>query len=251
MIFAIDVGNTRTHWALFEGSEIIKSGAIPTSYLRKVPSLILKPVQGFRNKVFDIGVIGVVPDITRFIVSKLKKTHFPANIFWFGKNSKIPIKTVYKENQIGIDRLCSSFAGWCIFKRSVIVINLGTAITIDAVDSNGVHIGGVIMPGFEIMKKGLERGTAKIKNIKFTNKINPFGTYTSQCVSSGILFAVLSGISEVVSRQRQLLGINTPVIISGGDVGLVPEGHLEMQKKIENISLYGIMFSINKSLGKP
>lgn len=253
-IFAVDIGNTHTHWAVFKSSKQTISGEILTSDLRKAPSLILNPF--FRTPSFNarcgvnIGLVSVVPDLAKNLLPKLNIFCKKHNLFWFGKNADIPMKSFYEKGKVGIDRLSSSYAAWCMFQKSVITINLGTAITIDAVNNKGIYLGGVIMPGFEIMKKSLEEWTSGIGKVNFTKKIEPIGRSTVKCVSSGIFFSVLSGMSCVVSKQRKKIGKHSPVIISGGDAGLVPKGFLKNEKRIKNITLIGIFYSVKKLLEK-
>jgi type III pantothenate kinase len=125
-------------------------------------------------------------------------------------------------SQFGVDRYLAMAAAYKLVGGGVLVVDCGTAVTVDAVDEKGRYQGGVIMPGIEMMKHALMQ---KTKGIGETNAegIDVFSHSTSAGVASGALLAVVGGIREVLERQSGLMNAETQCLITGGSSGLVAE----------------------------
>jgi type III pantothenate kinase len=135
--------------------------------------------------------------------------------------------------KVGTDRLLASHAAWLELPKrltaepsSVIVVQAGTAVTIDCVDASGVFQGGAIMPGLGLSLQLLAAGTDKLpwvaNHMVSELPVLP-GRNTSEAISAGVHAALVGGVGYAIHRYRDQLGASTPVVISGGDGAILRE----------------------------
>lgn len=120
--------------------------------------------------------------------------------------------------QLGVDRWMAMVAAFRLTSDPVIVVDCGTAVTIDLVNKAGVFVGGVIMPGLNTAYQSLRAGTDAVEDINAINKvINPAARSTADGVAIGVLLGLVGGIERVVSELSSQVGKTPSVIITGGD----------------------------------
>jgi len=143
------------------------------------------------------------------------------------------VKNGYQDPlQLGSDRWSALVAVRNMIEGAAIIVDCGTAITIDVMDANGLHLGGVIMPGIQMLQQSLYQGTHKIELTKGT--IEPLrdllGKNTRDGVSSGLHTAVYAFINEMVDRSTQQImqkhiqqskTEKVTCLITGGDADVV------------------------------
>ncbi|WP_457676955.1 type III pantothenate kinase [Thiolapillus sp.] len=122
----------------------------------------------------------------------------------------------YREpRQLGVDRWMAIIAGYHHSPGGVCVVDCGTATTLDMVDGHGRHLGGFILPGMEMMRDSLLRGTA-LKVAAEDDDVREWGTSTASCIDLGIRKSVVSLVEHSVERM-QAAGVCDPgVVLSGG-----------------------------------
>ena len=124
----------------------------------------------------------------------------------------------HKPGQLGVDRWVAMVAAYRMTQDPVIVIDCGTAVTIDLVNEKGLFVGGVIMPGLMSALRSLKLGTDAVEDIGSINSdANPASQSTEDGVIAGVLLGLAGGIERVVREQSQLIDKIPTVLISGGD----------------------------------
>lgn len=118
--------------------------------------------------------------------------------------------------QLGVDRLLAMLAAMRRARSAVIVIDCGTAVTVDLVDADGAFVGGVIMPGLHTARRALRRATAAIDQV-VDNDYTATALSTEQGVASGTLLGLAGAIERVVSEQAALCDSPPVVFLTGGD----------------------------------
>ena len=120
--------------------------------------------------------------------------------------------------QLGVDRWMAMVAAYRMTQDPVIVIDCGTAVTIDLVNEKGLFIGGVIMPGLMTALQSLKLGTEAIEDTGSINSdVNPASQSTEDGVIAGVLLGLAGGIERVVREQSLLVDKVPTILISGGD----------------------------------
>ena len=124
----------------------------------------------------------------------------------------------HKPEQLGVDRWVAMLAAYQTTLGSVVVIDCGTAVTIDLVSEQGVFIGGVIMPGLNTAYKSLQADTHAIDEVSSTTSaVSAVAQSTEKGVISGVLLGLAGGIERVVSEQHSLSDKIPAVFLTGGD----------------------------------
>lgn len=132
---------------------------------------------------------------------------------------------------LGVDRFLGLVAAWRRFRCACVVVDCGTAVTLDALDARGVHRGGLIMPGLNTLKQSLYDKADRLPAPDDDERISDpklFATDTATAIESGCLRMWQQGIRTVSEDMLRALGAqpcgDDPIICSGGDSGKLPEG---------------------------
>ena len=116
---------------------------------------------------------------------------------------------------VGPDRLSAAVGALHIGYREAVLVDIGTAVTVDLLTERGFE-GGAIFPGIELMKKSLVSGTAMIaEEVLERSRAEPPGHDTVEAVASGTFWAVVAAVERLVSLERGAAGKDLPVIITG------------------------------------
>ena len=134
----------------------------------------------------------------------------------------------YREpERLGIDRWLAIVASWRRYHRPLLVIDAGSAVTIDVVDADGVHRGGYIFPGLDMMRRSLGSDTWAVQVDPRGDQTMEAADNTAAAVANGCALAVV-GAAESVQRRA---GINR-MVVTGGDASVI-EAHLETGAMVE------------------
>ena len=167
-------------------------------------------------------------------------------------NSMLPMDTdIEAVDSVGTDRLLAALAVRSLEPTAcpAIVIDSGTAVTVDVVNGQGAFAGGVIMPGSALIARALNDGTAQLPQIVLDKDTapEPIGGNTQDAIAAGIYWGLVGSINELVKQQFLLLGQSAPVFISGGDSWIAK--HLEFEcKSVPNLCLLGISAAVEAGL---
>ena len=235
MLLVIDIGNSRTKTGLFDKGQLIKTAL-------------------FDQGKFDLGelstgavdaaaVSSVVPEGTENIVERLKSINGPKP-FLLNHNSIFNLSIDYKSpEKLGLDRLCGAeaalaFVGSKYNKNSIILtIDFGTATTINVVEYQKKFVGGIILPGIQLMNKSLNQFTKQLLLVDFNNYKELIGKSTEEAISSGIINSTISIIEKVISNYSNK---NVYPFITGGNAELILP-YLDFEYQYEkDLVLYGI-----------
>ena len=221
MLLAIDIGNTAIKFGLFQGETLTQKFSIPTN--RDATSDEISRAVGDRlseSSVDSAIVCSVVPDVDAAIASFLREVNgvepvFVTNSFNFG------MKLDYEPlDSLGTDRLVAAFAAVEKYGAPVIVCSLGTATTIDVVNSNREFLGGIIAPGMDAMAAALHTKAARLPKIEVARPENLLGTSTSDSIRSGVYYGYVAMVEGFVRRMKSESGISN-VVATGGNASRV------------------------------
>ena len=207
MKLLIDAGNTRIKWALLAGEEWLHLAAVPSDQAHTLGARVahLPAV----NEVWVSNVAGA--EVTRYIRSACASRGWQAQ-FVSAQKKQCGVSNGYPSpEQLGSDRWAALIAAWHRIGKSTLVINCGTATTIDALSDNGEFLGGLILPGIALMQSSVVATAARLQ--QSTGKYAAFPVNTADALWSGALQATCGAIQ----RQHELLGdAHAPVLLGGG-----------------------------------
>ncbi|WP_296142481.1 type III pantothenate kinase [uncultured Flavobacterium sp.] len=210
MLLAIDIGNTRIKGAVFEKDNVIENFVFSKNELEKNIENILK----IFPKVQDL-VIASVGNLSKSDFLKFEKSlkvHFVSNedVFPFENKYATP-KT------LGIDRAVLASGAVLQFpKQNRLVIDAGTCITYDFIDSEDNYLGGAISPGFRLRYEALHNFTAKLPLLELENPDNFIGNSTQQSIHSGVVNGMIHEIDGFINQYKEQYSKFT-IILTGGD----------------------------------
>jgi len=244
-ILAVDVGNTSVHFALFSGKTIHKTFRI------KTPDLGLRALRRIARKIplknVEAAVIAsVVPSAGNFLKKNLPKT-VGLKSYLIGKDLKAPIANKYKKpEQVGIDRLVNAVAAFHRYPRDLILIDFGTAITLDVVSKKGEYLGGVIAPGIEMSLEALFHKTALLPKIRLKHPGNIMGKDTVESIRVGCSVGIGGLCDRLIQRIRAHYR-SKPLVIATGGYALFMKRYCQSIDLIDPfLTLKGIQISFAK-----
>ncbi len=209
MNIIIDVGNSKIKVALFENGKII------TKKIFNRLNIDIFDYLKIKNSENNNLIISSVKKIDDKVIKNFKK--YAKNTIILDNNIKLPIKNNYKnKNTLGYDRIAAAIGAWCLSQsKNNLIIDIGTAITIDIVIDN-VFLGGNISPGIDIRYKGLNNFTDKLPLLNNRENIYLYGDTTQTSIISGVINGITYEIQGAIDNfTKKFKNINT--FITGGD----------------------------------
>ena len=209
MNLIIDIGNTIAKLAVFDGKTLKEVFLTPNNSLDSLPGICAK----YQLK---RGILASVITLNSVIKKQLEKLDF--DVLMFNDKTPVPIKNLYKTPEtLGADRLAAVIAANEAFPgRNILVIDAGTALTYELIDSEGNYLGGNISPGMQMRFKALNAFTDKLPFVSEKGPVPNIGNTTDTAIRSG----VMKGIELEISGYINLLKNNYPdllVFLTGGD----------------------------------
>ena len=141
--------------------------------------------------------------------------------------------------ELGPDRWAALIGARTLHSQSTIVVDCGSAITVDALAADGTFVGGSILPGFRLSQNALFSKTSRIDEFRELKPAIP-ATSTVQAVSSGIVFGTVGGVELLVRKYLDIVGASSTLIITGGDAELILEHSKYKFEHVPNLVLRGL-----------
>jgi len=245
LLVAIDIGNTNITFGIFskKTGELLNSGNINTDLSITTEELAIKyrdlkklwRIEQNNNIEEEVLICSVVPQLNyEFLHMFEKYFKLKAHII---ENGEIPIEVEYDfPSEIGTDRLINAFAGVKLFANTnLIIVDFGTATTLDVVSRNKAYLGGVILPGIITSLRSLETKAAKLPHIHLSPPARVVGKNTVECIRSGVFHGYGGMIDELVNRiVSEEKWCEFLVIATGGLSRIIKD----FSKKIASIDPY-------------
>ncbi len=238
MHLLLDVGNSNLKWGLHDGAAIIETGHIAINPLVESS---LESINPGNKSVKHIAAAIVSGDALTSKLNAWTVDRFDMALeLAVTQREALGVRCAYENpEQLGVDRWAAVVAAWHQDRKPVIVVDCGTAITVDAVDANGQHLGGWIAPGRSLMEKSLVQGASRIPAGKGQYKSGP-ANITRDAVFSGTTLATAAFIDRAVSALRSDTN-DYQCIVTGGDAKSLLT-HLTSQYKHQpHLVLEGVM----------
>ena len=145
-------------------------------------------------------------------------------------------------SKIGADRLANAVAvGGQGFPGPVVVVDFGTAVTFDIIDSRPAYIGGVIAPGLDAMRHYLHQRTALLPEIDIARPESAIGKSTVHAMQSGAFHGYRGLVKEILREIEREMGTSAKVIATGGYASLIAEGLPEIESVQPYLTLEGLL----------
>lgn len=239
-VLAVAVGNTRTRVARFSGRPMSgESQALPST---DAPGLV-RAIQALA-KGEELVVISSVNELAAAALERELRPAFPERVYRFGRDLEIPIANALTDDStVGQDRLLCAIGASVRAEQACVVVDAGTAITVDFVDGEGTFQGGVIAPGVQMMLDALHARTAALPQIKFAlpdAALGPFGKDSPHAMRLGVLNAARGLVRHTIEQYAQVFGGYPQIVATGGDALALFEHDDLVEHIVPDLQLIGI-----------
>ena len=222
MLLAIDIGNTNLVIGCIHDDKILFKARIATDSIRTSDQYgveiknMLEAYGVKRSDIDDCIISSVVPPVFNSVRTGVIKI--------IGKQPMVVgpgLKTglnihVDVPSQVGSDRIVIAVAALAEYKAPLLLMDLGTATTIEAVEPDNVYMGGVIIPGVRVSLDALTSRAAQLPGISLDQPKQVIGKNTVDCMRSGMMYGTAAMIDGLVERMEEELGHRCTLIATGG-----------------------------------
>lgn len=220
-IILIDIGNSRIKWALKSDYEYSLQNPIVHSKGNIAEKDLWKfsAVESTEDKVCKVIISSVLDEPANRYLKKQFELLFPIKDVFFVRSiaSGFGIKNGYQQpERLGVDRFVAMVGARAITKQALVVVDIGTAITIDLLSATGEHKGGLISAGLGLLRNSLGRSTANLPLISDSNCSFP-ATETESAIAGGTILTLAGLVNHIYSMQNN----DYKLILTGGDAETV------------------------------
>ena len=233
----LDVGNSRLKWGLLDDEEIIETGSVGLEELEQRGLAAL--YEQLPQSVDEAVACNVAGEKIARILSGLEPVRFVSSTA-----EACGITNSYRDPQkLGVDRWVAMIGARASTRSACLVVDAGTAITLDALDPNGAHLGGLILPGFQLMAAALGDRTSdlpKIASAGWNDGIDepPFAASTTDAILQGIRAAAVGAV-ERSFRSLSASYHDAELILTGGDAEIIQDD-LQWTRVLPHLVLNGL-----------
>jgi type III pantothenate kinase len=222
MLLAIDIGNTNIVMGCIRDDEILFKARIATDRTRTSDQYgveIKNMLEAFgikKEDIHDCIISSVVPPVFNSVkTGVLKVIGKQPMVVGPGLKTGLNIQ-VDSPSQVGSDRIVIAVAALAEYTAPLILMDLGTATTIEVVEPENVYMGGVIIPGVRTSLDALVNKAAQLPGISLDQPKKVIGTNTVDCLRSGMMYGTAAMLDGIIDRMEEELGHTSTLIATGG-----------------------------------
>lgn len=217
MILLVDIGNSAIKWACTETFENLVNADFEfythTRLSEVLDSIWIKIDNPEQILVSNVSGKEVEQSVTQWCQDNWQLEPVYLQV----EDNVCGVKLAYKDiSQLGVDRWLAIIAAWNKIQHALCVVDCGTAVTVDGVTGSGQHLGGMILPGIELMQQSLLERASGISKIKHMMGNEQLADNTQQGIASGTTMAIVALIDRMVKNMQKDLDSNLACIITGG-----------------------------------
>ena len=227
MILTIDVGNTNVVMGCVENGDVKSVCRLATNLNDLSSDYAMKMRQSFEFDGIDYknfsGAIlsSVVPQLNRAIRTAVKKvTGLDCMVVGAGLKTGVNVK-IDDPGTLAGDLITGAVGALSLYKPPLVIVDMGTATTIVAIDSEGSYLGGAIIPGIKLSYSALSSGTSLLPNIAIEAPKKCIGTNTVDSMKSGAVYGTAALVDGMIDRMETELGEPVTVVATGGLAGTI------------------------------
>jgi type III pantothenate kinase len=246
MLLALDVGNTNITIGTFEEDRLTAHWRLRTVHERTTDEfgILLRNLFSLFSldlaRVDGVIISSVVPPLDSALASMARR-YFNIEALFVTPETDTGLKILYDHpREVGADRIVNSVAAFHHYGGPCVVVDLGTAITFDAVSARAEYLGGLICPGIGISVEALFSKTARLPLVDFREPRRLIGTNTVASMQAGLYYGAVGMIDGILERLIKQLGPETRALATGGQAELIVSGSRYLSEINENLTLEGL-----------
>ena len=219
-ILLVDIGNTRIKWCVSDSDGRDEQSLFVWHEADLEAELDLH--WGSLDKPESIAVSNVAGETVEAIISNWCEIYWKVQPYYAQVDKEYSgLSNSYSEpDKLGVDRWLAMIAAWDLWQKKVCIIDCGSAVTIDVIDSEGFHKGGMIAPGLSLSGRILTDHTHALA-AEQRKDFPMLANNTEDAINSGCYHQFVGGIEHVIDKIQQQFGADMEYIITGGDAEIV------------------------------
>jgi len=246
MLLAIDIGNTSTHFGVFDGGALVAQFRLSTNRNMSADELgiqlrqLLTFSQIAVERLSAAIVCSVVPELDyAYRLAAERYVFVPITFVTRDTPHGMPLQVKHPE-EVGADRIVDAVGAVERYGGGLLIVDFGTAITVDVVSPEGAYQGGAIAPGLKIALEALFQRTAKLPRIDLVPPGHALGKTTLECMRSGVFYGYAGLVDGIVDAIRAELDFPTRVVGTGGHITLVKGLSRTLEIFDKELTLHGL-----------
>lgn len=249
IVLLVSVGNSRTQVGVLEGGQLVGVSSHPNAG----PGFLNTAVAGLLES--RHGLPAVVASVNHPVADALQGEIRAMGLEVYRLQRDIPIQLMHSlddDSTVGQDRLLNAIGAFARARQACVVIDAGTAITVDFVDGEGTFHGGAIAPGVEMMLRAMHEQTAALPSIRFSPPDparGPFGKDTEHAMQIGVVSAARGLAHLLIDKYAEFYSAYPRVIATGGDARALFDHDELVEVIVPDLTLLGLAEVCTKALG--
>jgi type III pantothenate kinase len=220
VLLCIDIGNTNTVLATFDGDKLVHSWRVKTDGRSTADELGLMfrgLLAGDNVGVTAIAACSTVPAALRALRSMLNRYYpsLPTVVVEPGVRTGVQL-AIDNPKEVGTDRVVNTLAAYTLYGGPAIVVDFGTSTNFDVVSARGEFLGGVLAPGIEISVDALAAQAAQLRKVELVRPPRVVGKNTVECLQSGVVYGFAGQVDGIVRAITSEIGPVRTVVATGG-----------------------------------
>ena len=247
LLLAIDAGNTNIMFAVFDGERLVARWRAATDAGRTADEYAVwltqsMALRGIEARRIGGAIVATVAPQALFELESLCRDYFGCAPKVVGEGVSPGLRVrVDRPDEVGADRLVNAVAAHALHEGWLIVVDFGTATTLDVVDDRGDYRGGAIAPGVNLSLEALERAAAKLPRVSVRKPRRVVGVATVPAMQSGVYWGYVGLLEGLVARIRDEVGEPMTVVATGGLAPLFKDATPAIDAVVPDLTLHGLM----------
>ncbi len=247
MLLAIDVGNTNTVFAIFEGRERMGQWRLSTKADRTADeyAAALSQLMGLKDIDYRAVSAIIISSVVPLAITPLRwmsRDFFGCTAYVVHQDLALPIQIkINNPQEVGADRVVNAVAAQQRYDLPLVIVDFGTATTFDVVDEDGAYCGGAIAPGVNLALHALHNAAASLPRIAVEVPPNVIGRSTITAMRSGIYWGYVGLIEGLIERIEKEYGKHMKVVATGGLAPLFAQGCPRIAHVDNDLTMDGLL----------
>jgi type III pantothenate kinase len=257
VILCLDVGNSQLTGGAFEARELKLQFRRTTLGKPASDELGVFLRSALRENGIEPGAVGavavcsVVPDLVHSLRAACLK-YFGLEPFVLRAGVRTGLKIRYRDpREVGADRIAVTIGAADLYpRRDVVVVNLGTATTIEVVSRDKDYLGGAILPGVRLSMEALETGTARLPSVEIVRPVSVVGRSTTECIQTGLYLGTLGAVRELLKAiTAEAFGGTRPAVVATGGFSALYRDEPDFDAVVPDLALRGLRLALELNAG--